>query len=184
MSCGAHACSTTPVGKHSGNFLNCLSFKERLHISRLLSSHDTQNYHFFLTSPLIAIIIFIIQISPLKSAVVDGRVWFRRVQVKNIQYVDCFSFPKCKISWDIDKYFLVLYQLLPITYYIFSCTSRFDGVTSMLYHSRGIGTAFSGDYNEYFGLNTDTEAVVYLMLANHLGKGFINDPGRTRMSAS
>jgi len=45
---------------------------------------------------------------------------------------------------------------------------RFDGVTSMLYHSRGIGTAFSGDYNEYFGINTDTEAVVYLMLANQL----------------
>jgi len=45
---------------------------------------------------------------------------------------------------------------------------RFDGVTSMLYHSRGLGQAFSGDYNEYFGLNTDTEAVVYLMLANHL----------------
>ena len=36
----------------------------------------------------------------------------------------------------------------------------------MLYHSRGIGQGFSGDYNEYFGLNTDTEAVVYLMLAN------------------
>lgn len=45
---------------------------------------------------------------------------------------------------------------------------RFDGVTSMLYHSRGIGQGFSGDYNEYFGLNTDTEALVYLMLANHL----------------
>ena len=40
----------------------------------------------------------------------------------------------------------------------------------MLYHSRGIGTAFSGDYNEYFGINTDTEAVVYLMLANQLGR--------------
>ncbi len=25
-----------------------------------------------------------------------------------------------------------------------------------------------GDYNEYFGLNTDTEAYVYLMLANNL----------------
>jgi len=45
---------------------------------------------------------------------------------------------------------------------------RFDGVTSMLYHSRGLGQSFSGDYNEYFGLNTDTEALVYLMLANHL----------------
>jgi len=44
---------------------------------------------------------------------------------------------------------------------------RFDGVTSMLYHSRGVG-GFSGDYQEYFGLNTDTEAYVYLMLANYL----------------
>lgn len=38
----------------------------------------------------------------------------------------------------------------------------------MLYHSRGIGQGFSGHYDEYFGLNTDTEAVVYLMLANHM----------------
>ncbi|KAK4018439.1 hypothetical protein OUZ56_000493 [Daphnia magna] len=45
---------------------------------------------------------------------------------------------------------------------------RFDGVTSMLYHSRGIGQGFSGDYNEYFGLNTDTEALCYLTLANHM----------------
>merc|ERR1711981_1546214 len=44
---------------------------------------------------------------------------------------------------------------------------RFDGVTSMLYQSRGLG-GFSGDYNEYFGLGTDTEALVYLMLANYL----------------
>ena len=27
---------------------------------------------------------------------------------------------------------------------------------------------FSGGYHEYFGLNTDTEAYNYLMLANHL----------------
>ncbi len=26
----------------------------------------------------------------------------------------------------------------------------------------------TGGYHEYFGLNTDTEALVYLMLANHL----------------
>lgn len=45
---------------------------------------------------------------------------------------------------------------------------RFDGVTSMLYHSHGLGHSFSGDYNEYFGLNADTESLVYLMLANHL----------------
>lgn len=44
---------------------------------------------------------------------------------------------------------------------------RFDGVTSMLYHSRGIGEGFSGDYNEYFGMNVDTEALIYLALANY-----------------
>ena len=45
----------------------------------------------------------------------------------------------------------------------------------MLYHSRGIGQGFSGDYNEYFGLNTDTEAVVYLMLANSMLHEFYPD---------
>lgn len=45
---------------------------------------------------------------------------------------------------------------------------RFDGVTSMLYHSHGMGEGFSGHYDEYFGLNVDTESVVYLMLANYL----------------
>ncbi|XP_013789384.1 1,4-alpha-glucan-branching enzyme-like [Limulus polyphemus] len=45
---------------------------------------------------------------------------------------------------------------------------RFDGVTSMLYHTHGIGHGFSGDYNEYFGLNTDTESLNYLMVANHM----------------
>lgn len=45
---------------------------------------------------------------------------------------------------------------------------RFDGVTSMLYHSRGAGQGFSGHYDEYYGLNVDIEGVVYLMLANHM----------------
>ncbi|KAF4799281.1 1,4-alpha-glucan-branching enzyme [Turdus rufiventris] len=45
---------------------------------------------------------------------------------------------------------------------------RFDGVTSMLYHHHGIGTGFSGDYNEYFGLHVDEDALCYLMLANHM----------------
>ncbi|KAL2913315.1 alpha-1,4-glucan branching enzyme [Polyrhizophydium stewartii] len=45
---------------------------------------------------------------------------------------------------------------------------RFDGVTSMLYLHHGIGTGFSGNYHEYFGSQVDLEAVVYLMLANHL----------------
>lgn len=45
---------------------------------------------------------------------------------------------------------------------------RFDGVTSMLYHSRGIGEGFGGHYDQYFGLNVDTEALVYLMVANQI----------------
>ncbi|MEO3693999.1 alpha-amylase family glycosyl hydrolase [Lactococcus lactis] len=44
---------------------------------------------------------------------------------------------------------------------------RFDVVTSMLYHDHGLGTAFT-DYSKYFSLNTDIEAVTYLMLANEL----------------
>ncbi|KAG6798561.1 1,4-alpha-glucan-branching enzyme isoform X1 [Apis mellifera caucasica] len=45
---------------------------------------------------------------------------------------------------------------------------RFDGVTSMLYHSRGFGQGFTGHYEEYYGLNVDVEGVVYLMLANYI----------------
>ncbi len=44
---------------------------------------------------------------------------------------------------------------------------RFDGVTSMLYHDHGLGSAFT-DYTMYFSLNTDTDAVTYLQLANEL----------------
>ncbi|CAE7849698.1 GLC3 [Symbiodinium sp. KB8] len=41
---------------------------------------------------------------------------------------------------------------------------RFDGVTSILYHHHGIGTGFSGDYNEYFGPATDADAISELRL--------------------
>ncbi len=44
---------------------------------------------------------------------------------------------------------------------------RFDGVTSMLYHDHGLGSAFM-NYDMYFSLNTDTDAVTYLQLANEL----------------
>lgn len=47
---------------------------------------------------------------------------------------------------------------------------RFDGVTSMIYMDHGLGTAF-GDYGRYFSMNTDTEAVTYLQLANELIHG-------------
>jgi len=46
---------------------------------------------------------------------------------------------------------------------------RFDGVTSMLYHDHGLGSSF-GPYERYFSMNTDTEAVTYLQLANTLIK--------------
>ncbi|MBP2641109.1 MAG: glgB1 [Firmicutes bacterium] len=46
---------------------------------------------------------------------------------------------------------------------------RFDGVTSMIYHDHGLGTAFD-DYGKYFSLNTDIEAVNYLQFANDLIK--------------
>ena len=44
---------------------------------------------------------------------------------------------------------------------------RFDGVTSMIYHDHGLGVSFT-DYSKYFSLNTDTEAITYLQLANAL----------------
>ncbi|MDR2470149.1 MAG: alpha amylase C-terminal domain-containing protein, partial [Tannerella sp.] len=44
---------------------------------------------------------------------------------------------------------------------------RFDGVTSMLYYSHGMGESFSG-YDDYFNGRQDGDAIVYLTLANKL----------------
>lgn len=44
---------------------------------------------------------------------------------------------------------------------------RFDGVTSMLYYSHGLGEAFC-NYDDYFNGNQDDNAICYLMLANKL----------------
>src|SRR5699024_10689386 len=44
---------------------------------------------------------------------------------------------------------------------------RFDGVMSMIYQDHGLGTAFT-NYNQYFGLNTNVDAITYLQLANEL----------------
>jgi len=44
---------------------------------------------------------------------------------------------------------------------------RFDGVTSMIYHDHGLGSAFT-NYDMYFNMNTDLEALNYLQLANEL----------------
>ena len=50
---------------------------------------------------------------------------------------------------------------------------RFDGVTSMLYYSHGLGEAFC-NYGDYFNGHEDDNAICYLTLANCLGL-----PGRT-----
>jgi 1,4-alpha-glucan branching enzyme len=44
---------------------------------------------------------------------------------------------------------------------------RFDGVTSMLYYSHGLGQAFGG-YDDYYNGGQDTNAITYLTLANKL----------------
>ena len=44
---------------------------------------------------------------------------------------------------------------------------RFDGVTSMLYYSHGLGEAFC-NYGDYFNGHEDDNAICYLTLANCL----------------
>ena len=44
---------------------------------------------------------------------------------------------------------------------------RFDGVTSMLYYSHGLGESFGG-YDDYYNGHQDTNAITYLTLANTL----------------
>lgn len=44
---------------------------------------------------------------------------------------------------------------------------RFDGVTSMLYYSHGLGQSF-GQYGDYYNGSQDDDAIVYLTLANIL----------------
>lgn len=44
---------------------------------------------------------------------------------------------------------------------------RFDGVTSMLYYSHGLGESFNG-YNDYYNGHQDGDAIAYLTLANKL----------------
>ncbi len=44
---------------------------------------------------------------------------------------------------------------------------RFDGVTSMLYYSHGLGQSF-GSYDDYYNGGEDTNAITYLTLANKL----------------
>jgi 1,4-alpha-glucan branching enzyme len=44
---------------------------------------------------------------------------------------------------------------------------RFDGVTSMLYYDHGLGKNFTS-YEQYFDGNQDSDAIIYMQLANEL----------------
>ena len=73
----------------------------------------------------------------------------------------CFNYGKTEVI-----HFLLSNLKFWMTEYHFD-GFRFDGVTSMLYHDHGLGAAFSS-LRMYFSLNTDTEAITYLQLANEL----------------
>ena len=73
----------------------------------------------------------------------------------------CFNYGKTEVI-----HFLLSNLKFWMTEYHFD-GFRFDGVTSMLYHDHGLGTDFN-DNSKYFSMNTHTEAVTYLQLANEL----------------
>ena len=73
----------------------------------------------------------------------------------------CFNYGKTEVI-----HFLLSNLKFWMTEYHFD-GFRFDGVTSMLYHDHGLGTDFNSN-DKYFSMNTDTEAITYLQLANEL----------------
>ena len=73
----------------------------------------------------------------------------------------CFDYGKNEVLHFLlsnCKYWLEEYQLDGF---------RFDGVTSMLYYSHGLGEAFV-DYGDYYNGHEDDNAICYLTLANKL----------------
>lgn len=75
------------------------------------------------------------------------------------------------MCFDYSKYEVMRFLLANLASYIEEYQVdgfRFDAVTSMMYHHHGIGVGFSGNYNEYFGLQVDVDSIAYLMLANQL----------------
>ena len=73
--------------------------------------------------------------------------------------------------FDYSKYEVKRYLLSNLAWFLEEYKIdgfRFDAVTSILYQHHGIGYGFTGNYDEYFGLQTDLDGIVYLMLANTL----------------
>lgn len=74
------------------------------------------------------------------------------------------------LCFDYARYEVLRFLLSNIRYWLEEFRFdgfRFDGVTSMLYRDHGLNRVFSS-YGDYFGENSDTDAITYLMLANDL----------------
>ena len=69
-------------------------------------------------------------------------------------------------NWEVQRYLLSNLRYW-VDEYGFD-GFRFDGITSMLYNHHGLQMEFSGDYNQYFGFDTNVPAVNYLMMANDM----------------
>jgi len=73
----------------------------------------------------------------------------------------CFDYGK----WEVQRFLLSNLRFW-LEEYRFD-GFRFDGVTSMMYHDRGLGPGFNS-YDDYFPPRADEDAVTYLQLANQL----------------
>ncbi len=74
------------------------------------------------------------------------------------------------LCWDYGKDEVVHFLLSNCKYWLeeFGFDGfRFDGVTSMIYYSHGMGESFTG-YDDYYNGHQDDEAICYLTLANQL----------------
>jgi 1,4-alpha-glucan branching enzyme len=73
----------------------------------------------------------------------------------------CYDYGKPKVA-----HFLLSNCKFWLEEYLFD-GFRFDGITSMLYYDHGLGSDFVS-YGQYYDGNQDTDAIVYLTLANKL----------------
>lgn len=74
------------------------------------------------------------------------------------------------MCFDYQKYEVKRFLLSNLAYWMDEYKVdgfRFDAVTSILYTHHGINYSFSG-LHDYFGMQTDLDGIVYLMLANTL----------------
>lgn len=75
------------------------------------------------------------------------------------------------MTFDYSKYEVKRFLLSNLAWFLDEYNVdgfRYDAVTSILFNHHGIGFNFSGHYHEYFGMQTDVDGIVYLMLANAL----------------